>query len=141
MADYSHNLLKAYRHWEVYLAGNQSYLGRCTVWCRREDATDLADATPEEQAELFVVLAELRTVATRLFSPDWFNYAFLGNETPHLHGHFLPRYAAPREILGTRFTDAHWGHNYRTDHGFQVPAELLDHLRAAYRAGFAAGEA
>lgn len=134
MADYSHNLIKAYQHWEVYVADNQSYLGRCTVWCKREDANDLAEATPEEQAELFVILAALRAAATQLFSPNWMNYAFLGNETPHLHGHFLPRYATPQTFMGVDFTDEHYGHNYRTDHAFVTPRSVVEAIRDAYRA-------
>ena len=44
----------------IYVHENQGYLGRCVVWCKRTDALDLADATPEEQAELFLVLRDLR---------------------------------------------------------------------------------
>lgn len=63
MADYSHNLIKAYSHWEVYVADNQSYLGRCIVWCSRNEVADLADATSDEQTELLVVLNDLRAAA------------------------------------------------------------------------------
>jgi len=35
-------------------------LGRCVVWCKREDALDLTDVTPEEQSELFLVLRDLK---------------------------------------------------------------------------------
>ncbi len=123
------NLVKAYRHWEIYVHENQGYLGRCIVWCKREDAIDLADATPNEQAELFLVLQDLRKAVAKLFQPDWFNYSFLGNEVRHLHGHLIPRYANPTTFMDRVFEDKLYGHNYQTDHSFQTPPELLIEVR------------
>ena len=51
MEDFSRHKIKDYKYWTVSLHGNQAYLGRCVIWCKREDALDLADATPEEQKE------------------------------------------------------------------------------------------
>lgn len=105
MVDYSEYLIKDYTHWSVSVYENQGYLGRCVVWCKREDALDLADATEDEQKELIKVLGELRGATKRAFQADWFNYAFLGNETRHLHCHFIPRYSGPRKFASTTFTD------------------------------------
>ena len=127
--DFSRNLVKGYQYWEIYLHENQSYLGRCVVWCKRENALDLADATPEEQAELFLVLRDLREAAKKVFQPDWFNYSFLGNKMRHLHCHFIPRRAKPKTFMGVVFEDKLYGHNYKTDHNFQTPAELLAEAR------------
>lgn len=129
MADYSKRLIKDYPHWSVMVHENQGYLGRCIVWCKREDAFDLADATEDEQKELILILGELREAAKRAFQTDWFNYAFLGNGTRHLHCHFVPRYSSPRTFEGISFTDERWGHNYRTDHNFVTLPELLDAVR------------
>jgi len=117
----------------MYVHENQGYLGRCVVWCKREDALDLADATLEEQAELFLVLRDLREAARKVFQPDWFNYSFLGNGTRHLHGHFIPRYAKPKTFNNIVFEDRLYGHNYKTDHSFQTPPELLLAVRDEYR--------
>lgn len=127
--DYSKYLIKDYEHWLVNIHPNQGYLGRCIVWCKREDAFDLADATEDEQKELIKILGELREATKRAFQADWFNYAFLGNGTRHLHGHFVPRYSSPREFSGITFTDERWGHNYRTDHDFVTPPEVLEAVR------------
>lgn len=129
MEDYSKYLIKDYEHWLVNIHHNQGYLGRCIVWCKREDALDLADATEEEQKELITILGELREATKRAFRSDWFNYAFLGNETRHLHGHFIPRYSALREFEGAIFTDERWGHNYRTDRDFVTSSEVLESVR------------
>ena len=129
MTDYSKRLVKDYPHWSVTVHENQGYLGRCVVWCKREDALDLADVTEEEQRELIKILGELREATKRAFQADWFNYAFLGNGTRHLHGHFVPRYVSPRTFGGVTFIDERWGHNYRTNHDFITPLELLDAVR------------
>jgi len=123
--DFSQLLVKNYNHWSIYLHANQGYLGRCVVWCKRDDALDLTDATQEEQAELFLVLTELRRATKSAFGADWFNYAFLSNETKHLHGHFIPRYAKPKTFMRVVFEDKRYGHNYRTDHDFVTPAFVL----------------
>ena len=127
--DFSKNLVKGYKHWEIYVHENQGYLGRCVVWCKRDDVLDLADATPEEQSELFLVLRDLREAAKKVFQPDWFNYSFLGNETRHLHGHFIPRYAKPKTLMDIVFEDKLYGHNYKTDHDFKTSAELLAEVK------------
>ena len=127
--DFSKNLVKGYKHWEIYVHENQGYLGRCVVWCKRDDALDLAEATPEEQSELFLVLRDLREATKKVFQPDWFNYSFLGNETRHLHGHFIPRYAKTKTFMDIVFEDKLYGHNYKTDHGFKTSAELLAEVK------------
>lgn len=123
--DYSKFLIKEYQYWSVYIHENQGYLGRCVVWCKRKNAFDLTDATKEEQEELFVVLIALQNALRACFNPDWLNYAFLGNETRHLHGHIIPRYAKPKEFMGITFQDKLFGHNYKTDHNFVTLEKLL----------------
>lgn len=127
--DFSKNLVKDYKYWGVYIHENQSYLGRCVIWCKRNDALDLADATPEEQQELFLVLQQLKEAIKKVFQPDWFNYSFLGNETRHLHGHFIPRYAKSKTFMGITFEDKLYGHNYKTNHNFKTSAKLLTEVR------------
>lgn len=129
MEDFSKYKIKDYSHWSVFIHGNQSYLGRCVVWCNRADALDLTDATLEEQRELFIVLKELGGAIRKAFRPDWLNYAFLGNETRHLHGHFIPRYAQSFEFEGVTFEDKLWGRNYATDRNFTCPDEVAEKIR------------
>ena len=128
----SKNFVKGYKYWEIYVHENQGYLGRCVVWCKREDALDLADAMPEEQVELFLVLRDLREAAKKVFQPDWFNYSFLGNETRHLYGYFIPRYAKPKTFMDIVFEDKLYGHNFKTDHAFTTSPELLLSVRNKY---------
>jgi len=136
MEDYSNFHVKEYNHWIVSVHQNQGYLGRCVIWCIREDALDLADATKEEQEELFIVMKELREACAKAFNPDWFNYSFLGNGTRHLHGHFIPRYSKDKEFENTIFTDKLWGHNYKTDHKFVTTKELLQKVKLKLKESF-----
>ena len=127
--DFLKNLIEEYKYWTVYVHLNQSYLGRCVVWCKRENALDLADATPEEQSELFLILQNLREAVKKVFQPDLFNYSFLGNETRHLHAHFIPRYSKPKTFMSIVFEDKLYGHNYKTDHSFVTSEILLNTVR------------
>src|SRR3990167_10358193 len=115
MEDYSRYLIRDYNYWSVQVHTNQGYLGRCIIWCKRENILDLADARKGEQEELFMILEKLKRALKKSFQVDWFNYAFLGNETMHLHGHVVPRYASPREFAGVTFVDERYGHNYQTE--------------------------
>ncbi|MDP2598639.1 MAG: hypothetical protein Q8P49_02310 [Candidatus Liptonbacteria bacterium] len=131
MPDYSKYKIKDYKHWEITIHENQGYLGRCVIWCKRSDALDLAGATEEEYEELLAILRDLKDAVAKAFRPDWFNYAFLGNETRHLHGHLVPRYAAPRTFEGIIFEDKLWGHNYKTDPAFRISETVLQKIKKA----------
>ncbi len=127
--DYSKYLIKDYSLWSVYIHESQQYLGRCAIVWKRADALDLAEATKEEQAELFAILADLRKTLSHCFQPDWFNYAFLGNEFRHLHGHLIPRYASERTIFGTSFEDTAYGQHYQLDYSHPIPEETVQKIK------------
>ena len=129
MADFSKYKVKEYKYWDVSVHENQGYLGRCVVWCKREDALDLTDATDEEREELFEILRELRAALTAAFQPDWLNYAFLGNETRHVHCHVIPRYEKQKVFEGVTFEDRQYGHNYQTDHDFVTPGHIIESVK------------
>ncbi len=135
MEDFSQNVIKDYKYWTVFVCQDQTYLGRCVIWCKREEALDLADTTTEEQKELFVILKKLKESTIKAFRPDLFNYSFLGNKTRHLHGHFVPRYSSPREFGGLTFVDKKWGHNYKTNESLFVPQEILETIRLKLKEG------
>lgn len=129
MEDYSKYKIKEYRYWEVFIGQNQNYLGRCVIFCKRDNALDLTDATKEEVEELFLVLRELKEALTEAFQPDWFNYSFLGNSTRHLHCHFIPRYAGPKIFEGIKFEDKLFGHNWKTDDNFTISQPVIDKIK------------
>jgi diadenosine tetraphosphate (Ap4A) HIT family hydrolase len=130
MEEFEKNKIKEFKYWTVFLHENQGYLGRCVVYCRREDAVDLSEASEEEQTELIAILKALKLSIENNFQADWMNYAFLGNRLRHLHGHVIPRYSSVREFEGTVFKDKNWGQNYKTDHSFKISEELLQKIKS-----------
>jgi len=107
--------------------------GQAIHWGSKKGGFDLTGATQEEREELFLVLRELKSALTKAFAPDWFNYSFLGNETRHLHGHVIPRYKKPKMFTGVTFEDILYGHNYKTDHSFNTPPEVLTAIQEAIK--------
>lgn len=130
---YAHLLIRRYRSWGLYLNENQSYLGRCVLWCYRESAFELTDVDNFLRGEMLVIIDDWSKAVREQFGADWCNYAFLGNVTRHLHGHLIPRYSKPVEFAGQTFTDEHWGQNYQTDPDHEtaprVFAAILETLR------------
>lgn len=127
--DYSQNVVKEYAYWTWLVHTNQGYLGRSVLWCKRANALDLMDATPEERAELFVILSEMKKSLEEAFDASWMNYAFLGNETRHLHCHVIPRYSSERIFGGQKFIDREYGHNWRTDKSFETSVDTLQIIK------------
>ncbi len=121
--------VREYRYWSVYLHQYQNYLGRCVIWCKRENAFDLAEATEEEIKELLFIIGKLKIAVKDTFCADWFNYSFLGNEVRHLHCHFIPRYSSGREFCGIMFKDSRWGRNYKTDKNFVISEESFEDIK------------
>jgi len=131
--DYSIYLIKQYKHWGVYIHEYQNYLGRCVIWCDREEAEHFTDATQDELIELQQICTDLQNVMNSMFLPDWYNFAMLGNETPHLHCHFIPRYSRIIEKFGYKFIDKQFGHNWKTDKSFVVKEETLQKIKKSIK--------
>ncbi|TSC82859.1 MAG: hypothetical protein G01um101420_41 [Parcubacteria group bacterium Gr01-1014_20] len=125
MKDFSKYIIKSYKYWEVTIHENQGYLGRCVIWCKRPEADDLSEIRKGEYDELLLIINELKDAIHKVFKPDWFNYAFLGNEVRHLHAHVVPRYASDRSYEGGIFADKLYGHNFQTDPGFKLDEEMV----------------
>lgn len=98
----------SFRHWRVFVAHDQNYLGKCIVALRRHEEDFLA-LTEDEHDEMWDAARDVRDALRRCFAPDHFNYQVLGNSVRHVHMHLTPRYTSPREFTGMTFTDAHWG--------------------------------
>jgi diadenosine tetraphosphate (Ap4A) HIT family hydrolase len=98
----------SFRHWRVFVAQEQNYLGKCIVALRRHEEDFLA-LTEDEREDMWVAARGARDALSHLFAPDHFNYQVLGNSVRHVHMHLTPRYTSAREFGGVTFTDAHWG--------------------------------
>lgn len=103
--------IKKFKYWTLMLHSNQSYLGRSICYLNSYKG-GLAELTHDEYFELFQIIKQYQDALTKLWQPDWWNYVQLGNLTPHLHIHFIPRYKDKRIWEDSTFIDERWGDNY-----------------------------
>ncbi len=103
--------IKRFKYWTLALNHDQYYLGRsiCYLNTYKEKISDL---TQEEYLELFEIIKKYQDALINLWQTDWWNYAQLGNEVPHIHFNFIPRYKEKRIFENVEFLDEQWGKNY-----------------------------
>ncbi len=104
--------------WQVYLAEQQDYIGRCILVLNRH-CESLSKLNNEEWAELKGLIDSLEAVITTALGAVMFNWSCLMNSfykadasNPHLHIHVRPRYKAPVTINGKQYSDEEYGHHY-----------------------------
>lgn len=75
----------------VVRVNEPGYPGFCrAIWnAHVKEMTDLTDA---ERTRLLQVVFALESALRKLLRPDKINLASLGNVTPHLHWHVIPRF-------------------------------------------------
>jgi len=129
---YTQYPIKQYEYWTVYLYRSQAYLGRCKIALNREGQLDpFMDTTPEERAELEIIVAALHRALGELYHPDLLNYANFRNTWHRCHWHVIPRYETPRQLGGREFTDHNWGKNYAPyDRTFEISTDLKKKIQA-----------
>ncbi len=77
------------------------------AYCRVEliaHIKEMTDLTPRQRAHLMQVVFAVETAMREVISPDKINLASLGNKTPHVHWHIIPRFADDKH-----FPNSHWG--------------------------------
>lgn len=129
--DYSQQLIKNYSYWDLVLSKYQSqFIGMCFAWALRDDADRVTDMNLAEREELFgLITPRWDEAIKKLFNHDRTNIAILGNETPHLHAHLVPRYKSPRYFYDRKFIDPNpIGLFYPLDRT-ELPLELLLRIR------------
>ena len=104
----------AIRLWEddfcrVVLLHDADYPAYCRVelLAHVKEMTDLA---PNERARMMKTVFAVETAMRAVIQPDKINLASLGNKTPHLHWHIIPRFADDKH-----FPNSHWGDIVRHD--------------------------
>ncbi|HET7732139.1 MAG TPA: HIT family protein [Usitatibacter sp.] len=75
------------------------YPGFCRVILRRH-ATEMADLAPAERDALMAVVWAVEAAVREAMRPDKMNIASLGNMTPHVHWHVIPRFRDDRHFPG-----------------------------------------
>lgn len=106
----------------VVIVDDADYPGFCRViWnAHRKEMTDLPDA---QRAELMAAVFAVECAVRQVMQPLKINLASLGNMTPHLHWHVIPRYAEDKH-----FPSPIWAAAQRAGHVHT--ARLPDNWRA-----------
>ena len=73
------------------------YPGFCRVILKRH-ATEMTDLAPAERDGLMAVVYAVETAVRETMQPDKMNIASLGNMTPHVHWHVVPRFRDDRHF-------------------------------------------
>jgi diadenosine tetraphosphate (Ap4A) HIT family hydrolase len=99
-----------YRHEKLRIVeiDDPLYPGFCrVVW--HAHVTELTDLTPADRSLLMTVVCKVEQAVRETMAPHKVNLASLGNMTPHLHWHVIPRYTDD-----AHFPQPVWGQRQRT---------------------------
>lgn len=91
----------------VVLLNDYDYPAYCRVelLAHIKEMTDLA---PQDRARTMQVVFAVEIAIREIIQPDKINLASLGNKTPHLHWHVIPRFETDKH-----FPNSHWGESIR----------------------------
>jgi diadenosine tetraphosphate (Ap4A) HIT family hydrolase len=108
----------------VVLVQDADYPGYCRViW--RSHVKEMTDLAPEERAHCMRIVFALERVLRDVLDPHKINLACLGNQSPHVHWHVIPRFAGD-----AHFPQPIWGERQRAGH-HTAPAKLASRLAEA----------
>jgi diadenosine tetraphosphate (Ap4A) HIT family hydrolase len=106
----------------VVLVEDRDYPGFCRViWTKH--VKEMTDLSAEERRHLMDAVFAAESAVRRLLQPDKINLASLGNLTPHLHWHVIPRWHGDRH-----FPNPIWGEMQRNSQP-ATPEGLAESLR------------
>ena len=91
----------------VLLINDQNYRGYCRVDLINH-VKEMADLDEETRNEFMRVIFQTEKIIKEYLQPDKINLASLGNITPHLHWHIIPRY-----LSDNHFPDSIWSEKKR----------------------------
>jgi len=84
------------------------------AYCRVEliaHVKEMTDLAPPQRARIMKVVFAVETTLREIFNPTKINLASLGNKTPHVHWHVIPRFENDQH-----FPNSHWGEAMRDNH-------------------------
>jgi diadenosine tetraphosphate (Ap4A) HIT family hydrolase len=79
------------------MVADADYPGFCRVILHRH-LREMTDLPHKERMQLMTVVFAVESAVRRLYEPDKVNLASLGNMTPHVHWHLIPRWRDDRHF-------------------------------------------
>lgn len=84
---------------KVHLQNDADYRGYCILICRRH-VVEIYELSEAERRNWIEDIARISKAVTEVCEPSKLNLAMLGNQSPHLHCHVIPRYPSDSEWGG-----------------------------------------
>lgn len=110
----------------VVLVDDADYPGFCRVILQRHVA-EMSDLPAQEVQRIITTVIAVERVLRTALQPDKINLASLGNMTPHVHWHVIPRYRDD-----AHFPQPVWGQRQRATPPRELDRDaLLQALEAA----------
>ncbi|EXI77183.1 MAG: HIT domain protein [Candidatus Accumulibacter appositus] len=81
----------------VVMVADADYPGFCRVILHRH-LREMTDLPHKERMQLMTVVFAVESAVRVLYQPDKINLASLGNMTPHVHWHLIPRWRDDRHF-------------------------------------------
>ena len=78
-------------HFRVILVNDQNIRGYLRLELI-EHVKEIHHLTPTIQSEMYKIMNIIENIVTDVYNPDKINLASLGNKTPHIHWHIIPRF-------------------------------------------------
>lgn len=100
----------------VVLLNDADYPAYCRVELTAH-VKEMTDLAPADRARTMKVVFAVETAVREVIQPDKINLASLGNKTPHVHWHIIPRFENDKH-----FPNSHWGE--ATQAGKPTPLSL-----------------
>lgn len=109
----------------VVLLGDIDYPAYCRVelLAHIKEMTDLA---PNQRARMMKTVFAVEQTLRDIFKPDKINLASLGNKTPHIHWHVIPRYEQDKH-----FPNSHWAEALREENSLPLDESSISTLKEA----------
>ena len=96
------------------------------AYCRVEllaHVKEMTDLQPVERARVMKVVFAVEAAIREQFNPTKINLASLGNKTPHVHWHVIPRFENDKH-----FPNSHWGAALREDFAIKLDEKTIEML-------------
>ena len=107
----------------VVLLNDADYPAYCRVELKAH-VKEMTDLTPVDRAKTMNVVFAVETAIREVIQPDKVNLASLGNKTPHVHWHVIPRFENDKH-----FPNSHWGEATQTGNPPPLSLAILSQLK------------
>lgn len=107
----------------VVLLNDADYPSYCRVELK-DHVKEMTDLAPAERSHVMKVVFAVETAMREVIQPDKINLASLGNKTPHVHWHIIPRFESDKH-----FPNSHWGETTQSGKQPEFTLEILAKLK------------